>query len=243
MSVPYIFRIMVIFLSILGLVSCNTLEPTDGMDGQETKTTLPKAIFSPVSGSLSTRTPEIIIPTNTIVPYTPTASPTKTSSLTPTITSTFTPTATYTSTPSSTATIDNPNNVLRIYLISTSTDGPICGDYAIGIRTLTSISDNVEQDVTNALIQLLGISSVMVGGLYNPLANSDIKLSNVDFDQADGLVTVYLRGEYHKPEDRCDNTRVRAQVWSTVKQFPQVKATNIYLNNMPFGDKLSNVVK
>ena len=55
-----------------------------------------------------------------------------------------------------------------------------------------------------------------------------------------GLATVNLRGTYAKPDDDCDNLRVKAQVWTTVRQFRGVRTTNIYLNGIPFGDRVSN---
>jgi hypothetical protein len=55
-----------------------------------------------------------------------------------------------------------------------------------------------------------------------------------------GLITVNLKGTYTPSDDDCDNTRVKAQVWNTIKQQQGVETTNIYLNGIPFGDRVSN---
>jgi hypothetical protein len=86
----------------------------------------------------------------------------------------------------------------------------------------------------------LSNKSEYVSGLHNPLFRSNIKVADVRFKRSSGLITVNLKGTYKKPQDDCDNLGVKAQVWSTVKQFRGVKMTNIYLNGIPFGDRVSN---
>ena len=99
-------------------------------------------------------------------------------------------------------------------------------------------TNNIAKDIKAALKELFSYHSEWVGGFYNPLYRSKIRVQSVDFE--DGLVTVNLSGTYIMPEDDCDNLRVRAQVWATVRQYPEVKATNIYLGRVPFGDRVSN---
>jgi hypothetical protein len=127
---------------------------------------------------------------------------------------------------------------IRIFMILKGSRGPICGDSVFGHGTTLKTSGSDAADIKAALKALLAIKSTNYAGLYNPLARSQIRVSRVDVKG--NLANVYLRGTYVKPKDPCDNTRVREQVWATVKQFPGITATNIYLNNMPFGDKLSN---
>ena len=189
-------------------------------------------------------------PTDTPVPPTATATETptptaiSTSTETPLPTNTPTSTPTYTSTPapsSSGSVGSSVENAIRIYFIQPNVGGTVgCGDNAIGIGIGQARSNDIGKDAKIALEQLLSYKSEYVNGLYNPLFRSNIKVASVKFRRSNGLITVNLRGTYKKPQDDCDNLRVKAQVWSTVKQFRGVKMTNIYLNGIPFGDRVSN---
>ncbi|HEY5670657.1 MAG TPA: hypothetical protein VIS10_11710, partial [Anaerolineales bacterium] len=68
---------------------------------------------------------------------------------------------------------------------------------------------------------------------------SRLRVEKVDLDKG-GLIEVWLSGTYKPSGDPCDNSRVKAQIWNTIKQFRGVKKTNIFLNRIPFGDRLSN---
>ena len=126
-----------------------------------------------------------------------------------------------------------------MYFIQLNTDGPeACGDSVIGLGIGVPRSNDISHDITMALEALLGQRSEWVLGLFNPLSKSAISLSSVSF--SDGLATVKFRGTYYNPEDDCDNLRVKAQIWSTIRQFRAVKTLDIALNNKPFGDRLSN---
>jgi hypothetical protein len=134
--------------------------------------------------------------------------------------------------------VDNP---IRIYYIQLNVGGPVaCGDNVIGLGIGEARTSDISKDAEKALQRLLSNKSEYVSGLYNPLYRSNIKVDSVEFRRSNGLITVNLRGTYSKPEDDCDNLRVKAQVWKTVRQFRGVKATNIYLNGIPFGDRVSN---
>lgn len=193
---------------------------------------------------------ETPLPTNTPVPpsATPTVTPTLTASATstitpsPTNTPTYTPSYTNTSPPSPSDSIGGSvENAIKIYFVLPPVGGAAgCDATAIGVGIRQSRSNDIANDAKIALKQLLSNKSEYAFGLYNPLSRSNIKVDNVKFDRSTGLITVNLRGTYSKPKDDCDNTRVKAQVWSTVKQFRGVKATNIYLNGIPFGDRVSN---
>lgn len=203
-------------------------------------TVLPTHTDSPVP---ATDTPEPPTPTNTPLPPTDTPTPEPSLTSTPTVTPSATPTDTATPTVK-VASVALPGGVVddsvRIFLISQNTGGSICGDSAVSIKTSVVETNDIEKNVEAALKQLLGIRSTWAGNLYNPLANSNLKLAEVKFNRGSGVIMVRFRGEYVPTGDPCDNTRVRAQVWSTIKQFRGIKSTNIYLNNMPFGDRLSN---
>jgi hypothetical protein len=196
-------------------------------------------------GGCATLTPEPtpVPPTSTNVPPTETPLPTNTP-VPPTATATEMPTltASATSPPSPSGSIGGSvENAIKIYFVLPPVGGATgCDATAIGVGIGQSRSSDIANDANIALKQLLSNKSEYAFGLYNPLSRSNIKVGNVKFDRSSGLITVNLRGTYSKPKDDCDNTRVKAQVWSTVKQFRGVKATNIYLNGIPFGDRVSN---
>jgi len=130
---------------------------------------------------------------------------------------------------------------VKIYFIRLKTGGSAgCGDSLIAVSSGVKISGDVAEDVAAGLERLFAVRDKFLGDLYNPLAASNIRVEKVDFERTNGLITVYLRGTYKPSGDACDHTRVKAQVWSTVRQFRAVKLTNIYLNGIPFGDRVSN---
>jgi hypothetical protein len=127
-----------------------------------------------------------------------------------------------------------------IYLIHVGTGGPICGDSAIPVSSGVDSTGDVASDVKIALQQLFSINSEYVGGLLNSLYKSKLRVNGIKFNDDNGLITVDLTGTFKSTGDPCDNSKVKAQVWSTIRQYKQVKATNIYLNGIPFGDRVSN---
>jgi hypothetical protein len=125
-------------------------------------------------------------------------------------------------------------------LIQEKVGGSICGDAAVAVSSGVKRSGSVSDDVYNALKQLFSLKSEYVGGLLNPLYRSNLRVNKVDFNSKNGLITVDLTGTYKPTGDDCDNSRVKAQIWQTIRQYREIKATNIYLNGIPFGDRLSN---
>lgn len=181
-------------------------------------------------------------PSATPIPPSPTLTLAPPSS-TPTPTETPLPTATPTETATSTTTLAPPTpsgeDAIYIYLIQTDTGGPVaCGDSAIKINTGLARSGDVEADVRAALRSLL-VKSQYIAGLYNPVYLSNLAVANVDFKAYSGLVSVDLEGTYVRSGDRCDDSRVRAQVWSTIRQFKEVKTVYILLNGNLLGDILA----
>jgi hypothetical protein len=115
-----------------------------------------------------------------------------------------------------------------------------CGDSVIGVGTGLKKSGDMEGDIKEALTRLFAFKGEYFGSLYNPVFRSNLAVESVKFNSDNGLITVNLRGTYAPSGDDCDNTRVKAQVWNTIRQFRDIKMTNIYLNGGPFGDKVSN---
>jgi hypothetical protein len=181
-------------------------------------------------------------PTATPIPHTETYTP-----LPPTLTSTstHTPTPTETPFPTETATETFPpptpsgEDAVYVYYIQLDTGGPVsCGDSLIKANTGVWRTGEVEKDVATALSRLF-FKREFFGSLYNPVYLSNLEVSNVSFKKYYGEITVDLQGTYVRSGDRCDDSRVRAQVWSTVRQFPEVKKVNVFLNGNLLGDILA----
>ena len=191
----------------------------------------PTATLSPTA----TYTP--LPPTETPTPI-PTDTPTPTATQTPTDTATPTATATITKVPSAASVKEG--NVIFIYMISKEDGGPIgCGDTAIPIMTGFARTGDIAQDVRVALSNLF-VKSEYIAGLYNPAFRSNIAVTSVDYKPSSGEVVVNLDGTYVRSGDRCDNARVRAQVWQTIRQFPGVKSVMVLLKGNLLGDILAN---
>lgn len=192
-----------------------------------------------------TNTHTVQPPTATFTQLPPTATftavPTDTATQIPSDTPTALPTATFTPTAQSQSGIHGSSGNVKIFFILLDTGGPVgCGDSLIWVGSGAVQTGDIAEDVNAGLKQLFSYRNEWVGGMYNPLFRSRIKVADVTFDPGSGLITVNLSGSYVQPDDPCDNTRVRVQVWSTVRQYEGVTSTNIYLNKSPFGDKLSN---
>jgi hypothetical protein len=184
----------------------------------------------------------------------PTTQPSPTSTLTstptpvtpsPTSSPTITSTPSQTPSPSATATETSPpptasgEDAVYFYLVQLDTDGPVaCGDSLVRINTGLWRTGDVENDVTTALRSLF-VKQQYFGALYNPAYLSNIRVDSVSFKPYSGLVDVRLSGAYVRSGDRCDDSRVRAQVWSTIRQFPEVKTVYILLNGNLLGDILA----
>ena len=226
------------------------------------------AILSLALVSCSTQTPEptLVPPTQTLavtdtpLPPTETATPLPTATETatptalpptetPTVTNTALPTDTETPTPTETSAAPTVSisfpavpvvpDPMYVYFIQLNTGGGVgCGDSSYGISAGFSHSNDIAKDVKLALEHLFSIKTEYYGSFYNPLYQSNIRVEKVNFKN--GLITVNLQGTYVPSGDDCDSTRVKAQVWDTIKQQSGVKTTNIYLNGIPFGDRVSN---
>ena len=234
-------RLLAFVLLLVLLSSCASQEP-------EFSASLPTSSPEPVT---ATSMPPSATPTKTPLPPTTTFTslpPTSTPTLKPTRTPTETPTETPTLTPTPSATPvassggwGATTDSLLVYYIQLETGGTAgCGDSVIGLSTGQTRSGDIAKDVKLALQQLLANKNKYAGQFYNPVSLSNISVETVKYDDKSGLITVNLRGTYVRSGDDCDNTRVKAQVWSTIRQFRDVKMTNIYLNGGPFGDKVSN---
>ncbi len=185
--------------------------------------------------STSTLTPSPLPPTltATLTPVPPSATPSATA--VPSETPTSTPTVTNTLLPPT----PKADEAIRIYTILLGSGGPVaCGDSLVAINTGVKRSGDVAKDVHTALGYLF-TKQKYFGELYNPAYLSNIKVDDVWFKAYSGVVSVRLSGTYVRSGDPCDDRRVRAQVWSTIRQFPGVKVVDILLNGNLLGDILA----
>jgi hypothetical protein len=130
-------------------------------------------------------------------------------------------------------------DTVNIYFIKLVPGGS-CNDRVIAVSSGAKISGDIEPDIKAGLAKLFSYKQKYIGDLYNPIYASSLKIKKVEFDNKIDLVRVFITGTYKPSGDPCDNLRVKAQIWSTIKQFRGVETTNIHLNNGNFGDRLSN---
>jgi len=74
-------------------------------------------------------------------------------------------------------------------------------------------------------------------GFYNATYPSSLRFSGVQIENGEAVVN--LSGTYVRPEDACDASRYRAQVWTTIEQFPEIKRAIPKVRDALLGDLLS----
>ena len=211
------------------------------VDSSGCATSSDQLVTTPIAFTQPTATYTQLVPSATPIP--PTITQTVTATLTPSATSTTPPTKT--PTPSSTATetlippTPSGEDAVYVYYIQLDTGGPVsCGDTLIRANTGAWRTGDVEADVTTALKRLF-YKREFIGSLYNPIFRSNFQVQSVEYKDFSGYVEVNLVGTYVRSGDRCDDSRVRAQVWTTIRQFPRVKNVKVLLNGNLLGDILA----
>jgi hypothetical protein len=173
--------------------------------------------------------------------------PTATATTTATLTPSETPLPTETATPTLAPPTPSGEDAIYIYYARVNSEtGPekgekkkhstaSCDTTVVAINTGLARSGDVEADVVTGLRRLF--SKVKgFGELANPAYLSNIEVQSVDFNPTLGLVDVRLAGTYVRSGDRCDDRRVREQVWTTIRQFKGIKTVYILLNENLLGD-------
>lgn len=209
--------------------------------------------ISPVEGTL----PAVLFTDSSNQPVEPSATLSLTETPTqpaPTITETPEPSATLTNTPSatlqptftatSTATATARRSGiqeghLRLFFIQLKTGGPVaCGDSLVAVDSGIERIGDTGLDIRAVLRSLFSYRTKYAFGLYNPVYLSTFSVLNVETNTG-GAPNIYLGGTYVPSGEKCDNLRVRAQIWTTIRQFG-FNSLNIYLNGRPLGDWLAN---
>lgn len=178
-----------------------------------------------------------LTPSSTIPP-TSTDLPTLTVTLKPSLTPSETLTPTSTETPTSAYGATIPENAIFFYLTLLGTGGSIgCGDSLIKLTTGQTKTGDVAADLKVALDSLFSIGQYAAGA-YNATYPSVLRVDQVNLSQ-DGTAVVILSGTYVKPNDSCDASRYRSQVWATALQFKEIKRFEPYIGNSLLGDRLA----
>lgn len=219
---------MILLALVFGFVGCQKadLPVTSATQTSDAIVLMPTLLATPTSNPpTATFSP---VPSATLTPTRPSPTETPFPSPTPTLTS-------LPPTPSG-------DEAIYIYLIQQDTGGLIqcgkTGDSVIKVNTGIWRSGDVAADVATALRSLF-VKRQWIAGLYNPAYLSNINVTSVDFKPFQGLISIRLAGTYVRSGDRCDDARVRAQVWSTIRQFPGIKTIDILLNGNLLGDILA----
>lgn len=224
---PILSYLLVLFL-LFFISACGAASGTPGQDQPEASPTV-------ILSSTPTVTPTPQPPTDTPLPPTETVTPTATATPVPTETPTPSETPTETAPPPTAS----GEEAIYGYYILLGEDGPLsCGDTAVKVNTGVYRTGDVEIDVATALQRLFN-KQQFIGNLYNPVYLSNWRVDSVEFKAFEGLVNVSLSGGYVRSGDRCDDSRVRTQIWSTIRQFPGVKTVYILMNGNLLGDILA----
>jgi len=93
--------------------------------------------------------------------------------------------------------------------------------------------------VTVALNYLFSIGVKYSGNLYNPLFRSRLMVSKVEFNKSSKDITIYMNGSFSIPKTDCDKRLYRAQVWDTIRQFPDIKRAHVWVGKYKLGDLLA----
>lgn len=127
---------------------------------------------------------------------------------------------------------------IKIFLIALEDQGRVgklvgCGDSLISLDKGEKFTS---EPIKNALEELFSIKEQFYGqsGLYNALAQSNLKVENVSLINNKAIVR--LSGTYSLAGS-CDNPRFEGQIRETILQY--VKETEIFLNNKSLGEILS----
>lgn len=129
----------------------------------------------------------------------------------------------------------------QIYLVALEDGGRLgpeigCGDSLVPIEVTLEAGSN---PVAAALAKLLASDSRSYGEqeeLYNALARSTLQVAEVTLEN--GRAVIDLTGQV-RLGGVCDNPRVRAQLEETARQFPAVAQVDIFINDRPLAEVLS----
>jgi len=150
----------------------------------------------------------------------------------------MTPTVTLAPTAENASLFKSVPNSVHIFFIQKDTGGKYCGDSLVEIGTSIPRTGDIEKDIAAALTKLFGFRSEYVGNFYNPLHAANFKVGSVNIENND-YVIIHISGSLKRTKDKCENQRLRAQIWSTFSQFKSSIPIDIYLAKAHLGDLIN----
>lgn len=226
------FALSTIFIAIpVLLIACNganifpppTLAPT--LPPLPTIELQPSSNFTPIP------------PPTTALPAQPTELPTLRPPPPPTAAPTRVPTRAPTSAPTRASSGITRVKIFLIAIGDNGQSGPVvgCGDSAVGV--VREIAPTVAP-LTAALRELFTLHDRDYGqsGFYNALYQSNLRLEGATI--VNSVATIRITGNLTLG-GVCDNPRVAAQITQTALQFATVKSVQVFLNNVPLDQVLS----
>ena len=177
----------------------------------------------------------------------PVASPTPTMELQPTPTlpdgEVETPTPTL---PPPTPTLETsptlaPDEAIKVFYFNLDETGRYgCGEAMYWVKTTQRITANTINNINYGLHTLFIYHQPKFGELYNPYGASENQFAVGSIElKPGGVVEVYLTGSYTPPDDPCDRSRLKDQIYRIVLQFDDVQRAFVYLNGTILEDALA----
>jgi hypothetical protein len=232
---------LVLLALMVFLTGCQPAgEQTSAVESpEETPVASPSPAPTETPEATLTATPTEVPPTETPVP-TPTSTPTlvPTETPEPTATATITPTVTLAPAVDNKTLFKSVPNSVHIFFIQKDTGGKYCGDSLVEIGTSVPRTGDVEKDIAAALTKLFSFHSEYVGSFYNPLHAANFKVGSVTTETNDYII-IRISGSLKRTKDKCENQRLRAQIWSTFSQFKASIPIDIYLAKAHLGDLIN----
>lgn len=112
-----------------------------------------------------------------------------------------------------------------------------CGDAVVAVRRDVPQTQGVLRAAYEELLKTKD-RDIVVGSAtyYNTIAQSDISLESVAIEN--GIATVRIKGEL-RSGGVCDDPRIIAQLKETAEQFPTVRSSEIFINNLALEEYFS----
>lgn len=129
---------------------------------------------------------------------------------------------------------------VRIYLVKLEDNGAVgekigCGDSIIPVSEEIVVSGDPIQESIEKLLSIKN-SDIQDQGLYTAFSNSKLSVEKVEIDGT--VAKIYLTGNLSLG-GVCDSPRVQNQLEKTALQIPEVQTVEIYINNIPLAEILS----
>jgi spore germination protein GerM len=128
---------------------------------------------------------------------------------------------------------DSKVNIYLVAFAGTSLEGKQigCGDVLVSVTKNVLVEKNVVESAINELLLVTDTDE-----LRNFVKGPGLLLFQATI--ANETADVYLKGEFNI-SGVCDIPRIKEQLYETIKQFPEIKKVNIFINDKSLEDYLS----